>query len=49
MNINNINRAMEATPKKDVVTTVLKVLSAVYLVMNIIRLGKELKKKDEKD
>jgi hypothetical protein len=49
MNINNINRIMETTPKKDTITTtVLKVLSAVYLIMNIIRLGKELTKKDEK-
>ncbi|WP_160111986.1 hypothetical protein [Aquimarina sp. AU58] len=48
MNANNINQIIENTSKKDPVTTVLKVLSAVYLVMNIIRLGKELTKKDER-
>ncbi|WP_155839649.1 hypothetical protein [Aquimarina latercula] len=48
MNRNNLNRIIESTPKKDTVNTVLKVLSAVLLVMNIIKLGKELTKKDEK-
>jgi hypothetical protein len=49
MNANTINRVIEGTSKKDTITTVLKVLSAVYLVMNIVRLGKELAKKDEKE
>ena len=48
MNVNNVNRIIESTPKKDTVNTALKVLSAVYLVMNIIKLGKELIKKNEK-
>ncbi|WP_155839679.1 hypothetical protein [Aquimarina latercula] len=43
-----MNRVIENASKKDVITTVLKVLSAVYLVMNIVRLGKELNKKRSK-
>lgn len=44
-----MNRVIENTSNKDTITTVLKVLSAVYLVMNIVRLGKELSgKKSEK-
>ncbi len=41
-----MNKVIENTSKKDSITTILKVLSAVYLVMNIVRLGKELTKKD---
>lgn len=48
MNTSNVNRIIEGTPKKDAVNTVLKVLSAVLLVMNIIKLGKELTKKNQK-
>ena len=47
MNVSNVNRTIESIPKKDTVNTVLKVLSAVLLVMNIIKLGKELTKKDK--
>ncbi len=43
-----MNRIIENASNKDTITTVLKVLSAVYLVMNIVRLGKELTKKDQK-
>ncbi|WP_298547657.1 hypothetical protein [uncultured Aquimarina sp.] len=42
-----MNRMLENTSNKDTITTVLKVHSAVYLVMNIVRLGKELTKKDK--
>lgn len=40
-----MNRVIENTSKKDSITTVLKVLSAVYLVMNIVRLGIKLHEK----
>jgi len=42
MNANNVNKMPEGTSKKDGITTVLKILSVVYLVMNIARLGREL-------
>lgn len=46
MNVNHTNAIVQATVKKDPITTALKVLSAIYLIMNIIRLGKELTRKD---
>lgn len=49
MNASNINGIMRGTPKKDTITTVIKVLSAVYLIMNIVRLGKELTKNNKEE
>ncbi len=48
MDAKNIYQIIEKTPQKDTLTTTIKVLSTVYLVMRIIKLGKELTQKEEK-
>ncbi|WP_027393517.1 hypothetical protein [Aquimarina latercula] len=40
-----MNKILGNTPEKDTITTVLKIVSAVYLVMNTIRLGIDLHEK----
>ncbi len=43
-----MNKILGNTSEKDTITTVLKIVSAVYLVMNTIRLGMELQEKIKK-
>ncbi|WP_299244105.1 hypothetical protein [uncultured Aquimarina sp.] len=40
-----MNKILRNTAEKDTITTILKIVSAVYLVMNTIRLGMELQEK----
>ncbi|WP_027392964.1 hypothetical protein [Aquimarina latercula] len=48
MNQFKMNKILGNTSEKDTITTVLKIVSAVYLVMNTIRLGMELQEKIKK-
>lgn len=43
-----MNKILDNTSEKDTITTVLKIVSAVYLIMNTIRLGMELQEKIKK-
>ncbi len=41
----NIQKVIKNTTDRDTITTILKVVSAVYLIMNTVRLGMDLHEK----